>query len=349
MLAASHRARAPAEQLRTAFAAFVDGGGDRDFKTFRAEARGWLEDFALYRALKHTHGDVQWTRWPAALRDRDRARARRGAHRPRRRDRRTSASSSGVSPETSGRSATYAHERGVALIGDIPIFMAHDCADVWQHRELFTLERPPASGRWWRGCRPTISARPGSAGATRSTAGTGCGGRISPGGFERFAPRSASFDAIRLDHFIGFVRYWEIPGDETTAVNGHWREGPGAAFFEAVSAALGELPLIAEDLGRRDPEVKALRDGSGCPASRSCSSRSGPTPNATDSCPTITRARAVVYTGSHDNDTSSAGSTTRAAAAAVAAQDRRGAAGDAALPRADGARRRPASARSTGG
>jgi 4-alpha-glucanotransferase len=121
----------------------------------------------------------------------------------------------------------------------------------------------------------------------------------------RFRATLESFDAVRLDHFIGFTRYWAIPGNEPTAINGRWRRGPGAHFFKAVQRALREdpLPLIAEDLGVVTPEVKALRDDFGLPGIKILQFAFGTDPNGPDFLPHNYPRNAVVYTGSHDNDT----------------------------------------------
>ena len=133
--------------LRAAFAAFQNGGGHRDFRAFTREAAGWLDDFALYRAIKRAHGDdavdaVAGRRCAIATRARWPARARRSPTRSR-----SSASCSGASRATGAPLRDYAHARGVGLIGDIPIFVAHDSADVWQHRDLFHLDARRARRR----------------------------------------------------------------------------------------------------------------------------------------------------------------------------------------------------------
>jgi 4-alpha-glucanotransferase len=115
----------------------------------------------------------------------------------------------------------------------------------------------------------------------------------------------AEFDAVRLDHFIGFTRYWAIPGNEPTAINGRWRPGPGPHFFKTLRRALRapELPLIAEDLGVVTPAVKALRDEFGLPGIKILQFAFGTDPNASDFLPHNYPRNAVAYTGTHDNDT----------------------------------------------
>ena len=232
--------------LRTAFEA-VKRGPNPDFARFCEAERSWLPDYALFRALKSAHEEVEWTRWEPELRDRKVPALERASQR--------------LADEIAFHSfeqwlfanqwhelRTFARTHGIALIGDIPIFLAHDSADVWQHRELFQLDEqglprvvsgvPPdyfsATGQRWG--NPLYDWA-----AIRQT------------GFqfwvERMRMMKARFDVVRLDHFIGFERYWEIPGSETTAVNGRWLEGPRDALFEALKRELGPMQLIAEDLG----------------------------------------------------------------------------------------------------
>jgi 4-alpha-glucanotransferase len=119
----------------------------------------------------------------------------------------------------------------------------------------------------------------------------------------RFRATFALFDAVRLDHFIGYTRYWAIPAREPTAMNGRWRPGPGARFFRAVAAALGELPLIAEDLGVVTPAVESLRARFGFPGIKLLQFAFGTDPQAPSFLPHNYPRAAVVYTGTHDNDT----------------------------------------------
>ena len=163
------------------------------------------------------------------------------------------------------RAEGRARDRGIEIMGDIPIFVAHDSADVWAHPDLFRLEKdgtpevvagvPPdyfsATGQLWG--NPHLSL--GRDGAPAATAG----------GSTASAPRFELVDRVRLDHFRGFEAYWEIPAGEKTAVNGQWVKGPGAALFEALREALGELPIVAENLGVITPEVEALRERFGFP------------------------------------------------------------------------------------
>jgi 4-alpha-glucanotransferase len=198
---------------------------------------------------------------------------------------------------------TEAAARGIGLIGDVPIFLAHDSCDVWAHPELFYLDGegmqtvvagvPPdyfsATGQRWG--NPLYRWD-----VLRSL---GYGWWIA-----RLRKSLERFDVLRLDHFIGFHRYWEIPADRMTAEVGRWLPGPGEDFFAAVRRALGTLPLIAEDLGLVTPEVKALRDLLELPGIRVLQFAFGDDPSARDFLPHNYVRRCVVYTGTHDNDTS---------------------------------------------
>ncbi len=297
------RAAARRERLlRRAFTRFpATAEQQRDFEGF-CEAQGeWLEPFVLYRAIKSAHGEASWTAWPEELRSREpRALARSGAD---------------LAGELSFRRFEQwcfdrhwrafreaCHERGVGLIGDVPIFVAHDSADVWSHPEW-----------WWLDDRgePTVVAGvpPDYFSATGQRWGNPLyrWDRLRETGYrfwvERLELALERFDALRLDHFIGFHRAWEIPVAEQSAVSGRFVPGPGGELFERVREKLGELPFIAEDLGLTTPEVRALRDRFGFPGLRVLQFAFGTDPQADDFLPHRYRRRTIVYTGTHDNDT----------------------------------------------
>jgi 4-alpha-glucanotransferase len=294
---------AEAERFRTQClrVAFGAARGDVRFARFRDENRAWLEDYALFRALKSAHGEVEWTRWQPELRDRLAAALERAARE--------------LADEVAFRCfeqwlfseqwrelRAYSQQRGVALIGDIPIFLAHDSADVWQHRELFRLDDA--------GLPSVVSGVPPD---YFSTTGQRWGNplyrwaRMKKSGYRFWIDRMRTtlerFDVVRLDHFIGFQRYWEIPASEATAVQGRWMKGPRAALFQALQRELGSLPLIAEDLGAVTDQVKALRDRFRLPGIKILQFAFGTDPSAPDFLPHNYRRRSVVYTGTHDNDT----------------------------------------------
>src|SRR5205814_157756 len=196
----------------------------------------------------------------------------------------------------------YAHERAISIMGDIPIFVAHDSSDVWAHPELFTLAAD-GSPSFIAGVPPDYF----------STTGQRWGNPLykwkvhAEQGFawwtQRLRRALEQFDLIRIDHFRGFESYWEIPGEDADARGGRWVAGPGAAPFRAAEAALGPLPVIAEDLGVITPQVEALRDDLGFPGMRVLQFAFGDDPKSRDYQPHQFPRHCVVYTGTHDNDT----------------------------------------------
>ena len=290
--------------LRLAYTAFqrrADRAREESFQVFCAENERWLTDYALYTALKAVHGGAPWTAWDPALRDR-RRRAMAEARQRYRDEMRFHSFTQYVFAEQFRSLRAYAAARGVALIGDIPIFVAHDSADVWQNPELFWLDE--------RGAPLVVAGVPPD---YFSKTGQRWGNplyrwkRIAKTGYafwvQRLRITLARFDVVRLDHFIGFQRYWEIPASCTTAVEGRWVKGPGARLFKAMERALGPLPLFAEDLGVVTRKVKALRKKLGLPGIRVLQFAFGDDPSAPDFLPHNYPRRAVVYTGTHDNDT----------------------------------------------
>jgi len=284
--------------LRVAHDAFLKRTSDHpSYEIFCQESAWWLDDYALYSAIKRARRERSWTEWEPDLRARDAealSRARQALR-------------SEIEQQRFEQFLFARHWRalrdecamlGVRLIGDLPIFVAHDSADVWANRDLFYLD---AQGQ------PTVVAGvpPDYFSATGQRWGNplyrweviaGMGYRF---WLRRFALLLERFDAVRLDHFIGFVRYWEIPAHEPTAQNGVWRPGPGARLFEK----LGRAPLIAEDLGAVTPEVTALREQFGYPGIKLLQFAFGTDPQAPTFLPHNYHRNSVAYTGTHDNDT----------------------------------------------
>jgi 4-alpha-glucanotransferase len=285
-------------QLRTAFAAF--GRRPRDhtqFEAYCANNADWLEDFALYLAIKHARQMRPWPAWEPELRARDAAAL----------DRARQALREEMQQHRFEQFLFARHWQalrdecrmlGTGLIGDLPIFVAHDSADVWTHPDLFSLD---SQGQ------PTVVAGvpPDYFSATGQRWGNPLYNweKMERTGFrwwlQRFAHTFARFDAVRLDHFIGFARYWEIPASEPTAQYGRWRSAPGAKLFEA----LGPAQLIAEDLGVVTPEVTALREQFHFPGSKVLQFAFGTDPQAPAFLPHSYERNSVAYTGTHDNDT----------------------------------------------
>jgi len=290
-------------RLRRAFAAFSSAGGlkQRSYVRFCDSEAHWLDDHAHYAALRRAHGGQPWTTWPMAIRKRSRPAPRRVSGQPR----------SEIDLErfiqyvfdrqwTALRRA--AHQAGVGLIGDIPIFVAHDSSDVWAHPELFQLD---ASGRAKvvSGVPPDLFSRDGQRwghphyqwARHRST------------GFAwwvaRFRRALAQFDAVRIDHFLGFHRVWAVPGRARTARRGKWLKTPGGELFSVLRRRLGSMQVIAEDLGLVTPEAEALRDRFGFPGMRILQFAFGEGEESRHNQPHSYPHKCVVYPGTHDNDT----------------------------------------------
>ncbi len=270
------------------------------FAEWRSKQRHWLEDFARFMVIKAEQGGAPWTEWPAALRDRD-AQALAAfdvAHAGKLQAVMHAQHAAAVHWQALRAAAA---SRGVALFGDMPIFVAHDSADVWARRDLFLLD---ATGH------PTVVA--GVPPDYFSETGQRWGNphydwaTMRTDGFlwwrQRLAAHFEWFDLVRIDHFRGLVAAWEIPAAETTAVHGDWVPAPGAALLHTVAEEMGELPLVAEDLGIITPEVTALRHRFGLPGMAVLQfAFDAHTDNPHK--PENVHPDTVYYTGTHDNDT----------------------------------------------
>jgi len=272
------------------------------FDAFCAAQAAWLEDYALFMALKREHGqEFVWTHWDAGVRARRAKAIAEGKER--------------LAAEialyrfyqfeffTEWRALKdYCAAREIQVVGDVPIYVAHDSADVWSHPEYFELDGsgnpsavagvPPdyfsATGQLWGNPLYRWDV----------LAGKGYGWWI-----ERLAAALETVDLIRLDHFRGFEAYWAVAAGETTAVNGRWVKGPGARFLQAAQDALGKLPLVAENLGVITPEVEAVRLEFGFPGMSILQFAFGNDPQGPDFRPHNYPRERVAYTGTHDCDT----------------------------------------------
>lgn len=231
----------------------------KEFEAFRTAQAEWLEDFSLFMTLKAQNEQQAWRHWPTPWRDRQPA-AIEAAKREYASTQAYYAFQQFLFFRQWDRLRAHMSAKNVAVIGDLPIYVAHDSADVWCRRELFELDEqgepirvagvPPdmftATGQLWGNplYRWDLHKKQGFSWWLSRL-----------GGVLRVV------DALRLDHFRGFADYYTVMAGETTAINGTWELGPGAAFFDAVQRELGDLPLIAEDLGGDYvPHVIALRD-----------------------------------------------------------------------------------------
>jgi 4-alpha-glucanotransferase len=273
------------------------------FRRFCSDHAAWLDDFALYMAVKAAHDDVAWTKWEPAISARDPAAVARWSARCER-DIRLHKLTQFLFFEQWHHVRDACRARSVVIMGDLPIFVAHDSADVWARRELFRLE---ADGT------PTVVAGvpPDYFSATGQLWGNPhyAWDVLERSGYAWWIARIRSVlgvvDRVRIDHFRGFEAAWEIPAGAATAVNGEWVSAPGVALFEAVQAALAtdRLPFVAENLGVITPEVEALRERFGLPGMAILQFAFGTDPQAPDFKPHNYPRNRVVYTGTHDNDT----------------------------------------------
>ncbi|HEV8376609.1 MAG TPA: 4-alpha-glucanotransferase [Candidatus Polarisedimenticolia bacterium] len=289
--------------LDSAFHRFRGSGSPalrQEFEAFGARQAAWLEDFSLFMALKEASGGMRWDEWdePLRLRRREALDEARRAH------------EEGVERQAFRQFLFFrqweslrrrASESGIRLIGDVPIFVASDSADVWSYPELFHLDEAG---------KPTVVA--GVPPDYFSKTGQLWGnplyrwGAHAESGYVWWASRLRAaldlVDLVRLDHFRGFAACWEVPAKSPTAEQGKWSPGPGRSFLGKMKESLGDLPLIAEDLGVITPDVRELRDAFGLPGMKVLQfAFSGPD---NPFLPHAYPSHCVVYTGTHDNDTS---------------------------------------------
>jgi len=291
------------ERLHRAAKQFFAGGNEAmhsAYSEFCMAQHEWLRDYALFKTISEQQEGRNWNQWPTALANREVEALRR------------------LEVEYVEQInfwkfcqwcfarqweqlKQYANERGVQLIGDVPIFVAYQSADVWAHPELFELDQsgypiavagvPPdyfsATGQLWGNplYRWDVHEQTGYAWWV-----------------QRLRHALRSFDRVRIDHFRGFAAYWAVPANENTAVNGRWLPGPGAKLFDAFKKAFVDLPIIAEDLGVITPDVAELRDNFELPGMRILQFAFAED-NSNHFLPHNYIANTIAYTGTHDNDT----------------------------------------------
>jgi 4-alpha-glucanotransferase len=289
--------------LETAYErAQVDGWeSSKALADFRKRARAWLDDFTLFQALSAEHGTRDWTRWPAPLARRE-AKAMAAARRE-------------LAPVVGFETFLQAqfdadwrllreraHQAGVRLMGDLPIFVAHESSDVWANQSSFLLD---ASGRPTHvaGCPPDAFNADGQLWGNALYDWNAL--RKDGFGFwlRRLGRLFELFDSVRLDHFIGFRRYWKIPAKAKTARNGVWTPAPGDELFATIERKLGRLDLVAEDLGAVTPEVRLLRDKFDFPGMKVMQFAFDGSEEGATHRPHRFPAASVAYPGTHDNDT----------------------------------------------
>jgi len=284
-----------------AFERFDAKGTDAGFEDFLAANRPWLDDFVLFQALKDAHGGLPWYEWEPRLVARDPSECARWRERFAARIRFHEFLQFVFEIQWQSLK-DYCRERDVMLIGDVPIFVAHDSACVWAHPELFYLDdrgRPLVVA----GVPPDYFSETGQLWGNPLYRWDVHAAEDYSWWVDRIRFLLGRVDLIRIDHFRGFEAYWEIPAGSLTAASGRWVEGPGRDFFESLRRRLGSLPLIAEDLGVITPAVEALRDEFGLPGMRVLQFGFGADPGAETYLPHRFVHHCLAYTGTHDNDT----------------------------------------------
>ncbi len=270
------------------------------FETFCQENEFWLDDYALFRSIKASEGERPWFEWPAGLKLRNYDALAAAAERL----------FDAVQAEKFYQflffrqwSAVkeYANRKGVSIIGDIPIFVALDSSDVWCNQDKFKLNAD-GSARVLAGVPPDYFSSTGQLWGNpiydwEAMSADGFGWWIS-----RVRANLQTVDIIRIDHFRGFAAAWEVPGGDKTAKHGRWVEVPGFSLFQTLQNELGDLPMLAEDLGVITPDVEALRDGFGLPGMRILQFAFGGDAKNHD-LPHNYIKNCAAYTGTHDNDT----------------------------------------------
>jgi len=291
------------ERLRRAARNFFAGAPDERhsaYTGFCVAESAWLDDYALFMTIAERESWRKWNRWPRDLAQRE-AQALRQVQE-------TLADEVGFwkfcqwcFARQWSKLKRYANERGVRIIGDVPIFVAYQSADVWSHQKLFDLDE---NGR------PSVVA--GVPPDYFSETGQLWGNPLyrwdvhQETGYAWWIARMRhalqQFDLVRIDHFRGFVAYWEIPADAPNAITGKWEPGPGEKLFEAFEQAFPQLPIIAEDLGLITPEVLELRDRFKLPGMRVLQFAFGDG-ETNHFLPHHYVPNTIAYTGTHDNDT----------------------------------------------
>jgi 4-alpha-glucanotransferase len=291
--------------LRKAYATFNENtnGFEKQFNKFCNSHKDWLEDFALFMAAKEYHDGELWTEWDKGLVIREESALKKWREK--------------LADEIRYHKfiqfqffkqwkelRDYANNKGIKIIGDMPIFISYDSADLWANKDLFTIDE--------NGKLLTVAGVPPD---YFSETGQLWGNPLykwkvmEKDDFlwwrKRFSSLFELVDIVRIDHFRGFEAYWEIPGDAPTAITGKWIKAPGEKLFSTLKKYLGELPILAEDLGVITKPVRELRDKFEFPGMKILQFAFG-TNMETKFLPHNYIQNCVVYTGSHDNDTTKA-------------------------------------------
>lgn len=277
-----------------------------EFHVFCRQEADWLHDYALFMALRQQSHELPWYQWDPAVMRREKAAV---------------ATVAMELTETIAyyqfeqfvffrqwqRLRLYAKEQGVAFIGDLPIYVSLDSADVWANQNCFQLDATTSLPTHVAGVPPDYFSKTGQRWGNpiyRWKRGPDDNEALYEWWRQRFRQMARLVDQVRIDHFRGFESYWQIPAVETTAINGRWVKGPGSKFFTAMAPVIADLPIIAEDLGIITAEVIKLRDKLGFPGMKILHFAFDSDADNLYLPHNYLTANCVVFTGTHDNDTS---------------------------------------------
>ena len=297
------------EKMKAIFALFLESAPKSEkeaFTKFCKANASWLDDYALFAALSGYFGTIEWIKWEHDIRLRKAAAMERW--------------SKDLAPQIEfqkylqfvfndqwHRLKKYCNDIGLKIVGDIPIYVSFNSADAWANPEVFDLDDETGIPREVAGVPPDYFSPTGQRWGNPLYRWTGADGKLSEPMIRWWAARirqvHSFVDIIRIDHFRAFNDYWAIPADAPNAMTGQWKPGPGMPFFDRIKKELGELPFIAEDLGNLTPEVEQLRDQTGFPGMKILQFAFDGDPNNAYLPFNFTTTNCIVYTGTHDNDT----------------------------------------------
>lgn len=289
------------KMLCIAYERFKKKEDKSEFAKFCVENKAWLEDFCLFAVLRSRFGGRPWNKWPPDIRDR-RLDALMGAHSNYQNEIRREMFFQFAFDNQWKRLKKYCNRRGILVTGDIPIYVVHDSVDLWVHPELFRLDenRVPSVVA---GVPPDYFSKTGQLWGNPLYEWK----RMKETKFEWWVNRVAHnlklFDWVRIDHFRGFVSYWEIPTKEKTAINGRWVKAPAVDFFRTLKQKFQPLPIIAEDLGTISPDVKEIMRLFAFPGMKVLLFAFGEDNPDHPYLPHTYEKNCIVYTGTHDNNT----------------------------------------------
>jgi len=278
-----------------------------EFERFCSDQRHWLDDYALFRSLADHFNTFQWMAWPEDIARRQPAAMKHW------RGKLAAANhfwqfGQFVFFQQFSEFKRHANQQGLRLIGDIPFYVNFESADAWSHPEIFQLDRSSRLPALVAGVPPDYFSQSGQRWGNPLYEWQDPRRALNPSTMDWWTARVGHLlrlvDVLRIDHFRGFESYWAIPATENTAINGSWQPGPGLAFFNALKSKLGDLPLIAEDLGEITPAVDELREKLGLPGMKILQFAFDGHSDNPYLPHNFTSPNCLVYTGTHDNNTS---------------------------------------------